>query len=93
MTPTRPTSPALFALPLSIWDENANFHPQSRGTYNQHRFADAVFHAATDGNTPPLRVRGSDMDATADHLSAILDDCGRRGDYSPVLVEDRAFGL
>ncbi|KAJ7828177.1 hypothetical protein B0H13DRAFT_2373352 [Mycena leptocephala] len=47
--------------------------------------------AATSGSAPPpLRVRGSDVDA---HFGELLDAAGRRGDYTDLLTKDRGFGL
>lgn len=79
-----------------MWDENSVFvPPPSQGTYHQHRFASAVFEAATAGTGPhpPLRVRGRNVDEAADRFTELLDDAGRCGDYTNILVEDRAFGL
>lgn len=83
-------------IPNSVWDENSVFlPPRSQGTYHQQRFASAVFAAATAGTgpRPPLRVRGRDVDEAADRFTEFLDDAGSRGDYTNILVEDRAFGL
>ncbi|KAJ7106352.1 hypothetical protein C8R44DRAFT_886222 [Mycena epipterygia] len=94
---TRPVSPATrFAILNSMWDENSVFFaPRLQGTYHQHRFASAVFEAATAGSDPhpPLRVRVRDVDEAADRFTELLDEAGRRGDYTDILVEDRAFGL
>ncbi|KAJ7456993.1 hypothetical protein FB451DRAFT_1142912 [Mycena latifolia] len=103
--PTRPitpdgssTPPPVPALPSAIWDENSSFNPRPGAPgfmYSPHRFMESIFDAATRGSGPhiPLRVRGWDMDAAADHLSSLLDRAARLGDYSSVLVPDRGFGL
>jgi hypothetical protein len=92
---TRPVTPATpFALPPTIWDENSGYNSRSDGSYGPHRFTNAIMAAATSGSAPPpLRVRGSDVDAAADHFSELLDAAGRRGDYTDLLTEDRGFGL
>lgn len=82
-------------LPSSIWDENSTFSPRSTSEYSDHRFQDAVFAAATRGvrNIPVLRVRGPDVDGAADHLCRILDDAGRRGDYTELFSTEQSFAL
>ncbi|KAJ7149802.1 hypothetical protein C8R43DRAFT_951776 [Mycena crocata] len=91
-------SPARYTLPHSIWDENTVFNPTLQNLYNQQRFTDAVFLAATRGSgpIPPFRVRGADVEAAADDLTRQLDVAGAGPsgpDYTNILSNNRAFGL
>ncbi|KAJ7886334.1 hypothetical protein B0H13DRAFT_2666706 [Mycena leptocephala] len=99
LAPTRPVTPfVLFdamPLPASIWNENSTFVTYSAGTYSQDRFLNAIFQTATSElrDLPVLRVRGRDLDSAADHFTSLLDAAGRRGDYTDLLVPERAFAL
>lgn len=98
--PTRTNSPDIptfgpYTLPATIWDENSHYDSWSTAEYSPAGFTRDVLEAATrgQGHLPPLRVRGWDADAAADTLTRELDYCGSMGDYTGVLVPDRAFGL
>ncbi|KAJ7088384.1 hypothetical protein B0H15DRAFT_885773 [Mycena belliarum] len=96
IAPTRPVTPdGMFSLPPAIWDENSGFQYSPSGAFSSDGFKAEVFAAATRASGPlePLRVRGADIAAAADHFSALIDDAGRRSDYSRILVADRGFGL
>ncbi|KAJ7474611.1 hypothetical protein B0H11DRAFT_1866205 [Mycena galericulata] len=97
LVPTRPVSPvtAAFELPPSIWDQNSEFDPNSSGEFLLDGFKAAVFEAATrgSGTVRPLRVRGADTAAAANHYAELIDDAGRREDYTNILVADRGFGF
>ncbi|KAJ7621563.1 hypothetical protein DFH06DRAFT_772897 [Mycena polygramma] len=100
LVPTRPVTPfdifTPMPLPPAIWDENSSFVTTPSGAYSDHLFLQTVFQAATRGVNPrpsPLRVRGRDLDAAADHFSQLLDIAGENDDYTDILVSDRAFGL
>ncbi|KAJ7937922.1 hypothetical protein B0H13DRAFT_2302393 [Mycena leptocephala] len=96
--PTAQT-PAPAGLPASIWDENTPFIPETP-TGNQLEaddFTNAIYRAASH-NGPSgltLRMRALDVEAAGAVVTAILDDCRRRGDYSTNLVppRDRNVGL
>ncbi|KAJ7156617.1 hypothetical protein C8R46DRAFT_1040490 [Mycena filopes] len=95
-TPPRSITPPPvdFALPRTMWDENAVFISRSQGTYGPDAFTRRIFVAATRGRTPaPMRIRGIDLDAATDEFEALIDACGERGDYTDLFTLDRGFAL
>ncbi|KAJ7732309.1 hypothetical protein B0H16DRAFT_1732872 [Mycena metata] len=95
LAPTRPITPATtFALPPTIWDENAGFTPRSNGTYGPDGFTRAIMAAATRGSvTPALRISGTDCDDAANAFGRMIDAAGVVGDYTNILSPDRGAAL
>ncbi|KAJ7092068.1 hypothetical protein B0H15DRAFT_948250 [Mycena belliarum] len=87
-------------LSISIWSENSPF-VQERTTdstaLTMVNFTRSVYIGASANSAahPPLHVHGANLQAASDTLGRIVDDCGRRGDYSQVLSPsgDRHFSL
>ncbi|KAJ7468521.1 hypothetical protein FB451DRAFT_1400897 [Mycena latifolia] len=80
-------------LSTSIWDENAVF-VQERHTgstaLDGDNFTDAVYISASENSVPrTLRVRAADLQEAVDVLGRLVDECGRRNDYSQLLTLPR----
>lgn len=62
-------------------------------SYQMEGFTPAVFHAASQGTDSVLNLQAASLDDLVDRLAAVIDDAGRRNDYSQVLSSDRTFTL